>query len=559
MLKSLTRAIWVAALGVTFAGCQDLDLPYYNKPDRFRAMAEPEDVEVLIYSTYRLWWTSAHHNQPNRAISVMGNEMTTALTGASATYDVAREPRETIPNTQVYPGWWVMRRPWDQRWQVISNAVDGIQAIRSLDMKIYEGSGSDRIDVTDRALAFAYFTAGLGHIYLAFHFDQSYIFTPDMELREDIDFKDLARSGFNFRPYHEVAEVGRQLLRDALEIIENNPHSIPARWMNQDDDISAEDFKRIIHSFIARSLVYTPRSPEERAAIDWSDNEGGVLYHLERGIEKDLYVKFETEIWESPYQQFTQFINDARLANRLIGPADTSGAYQDWLAKPLNERTRFQIHTPDRRITGPTATSRGELIAYQGRSAGLSNSSTRGRYLDSHYYSVRYGHQDSLRIPGTKLVTMTPLEMDFLKAEAYYRLGQKDKTVEIVNRTRTRDRHIPAGSGTTVAYPGLPPVTIDGVPESEGCVPKKPYRNPDGTIPCGDLWDALMYEKRIELHALEAIIPYADARGWGQMVEGTLIHFPVTARELEIIGYPEYSFGGAGRPGGAPPPTTVSP
>lgn len=558
MRKSFTRAILVAALGMIFAGCQDLDLPYYNRPDRTRVIATPEDVEVLIYSTYRRWWESAHHSQPNRALSVMGNEMTTALTGASGTYDVAREPRETIPNTLVYPGYWMMRRPWDLRWEVISSAVDGIQAIEQRGIRIFETVDTDRVDVTERARAFAYFTAGLGHIYLAFHFDQSYIYTPDMELREDIDFKHMADYGFGFHPYNEVAEAGRELLRKALEISEEHPFAIPARWVNQDTDVSAEDFRRIIHSFIARSLAYTPRSPEERAAVDWSDNEGGVLYHVERGIQKDLYVKFVEGTWESPYQQFVTFINDARLANRLLGPADTSGAYQDWLAAPINDRTRFQIRTPDRRITGASATTRGEYVNYSSRAAGVSNSQTRGQYLDSHYYSVRHMHQDSLRIPGTKLVTMTPLEMEFLKAEAYYRIGQKDKTVEIVNKTRTRDRIVPVGS-TTVAYPGLPPVTIDGVPEAGSCVPKKPWRNPDGSIPCGDLWDALMYEKRIELHGIEAIIPYADARGWGQLVEGTMIHFPVTARELEIIGYPEYSFGGAGRPGGAPPPTTVSP
>ena len=89
MTKKIQRAITIVALGTALTACMDLDITNHNAPDRFRALAEPGDVEVLIYSAYRLWWQSAHHNQPNRAYSIMGNETTSALTG-SAVYDVAR-------------------------------------------------------------------------------------------------------------------------------------------------------------------------------------------------------------------------------------------------------------------------------------------------------------------------------------------------------------------------------------------------------------------------------------------------------------------------------------
>jgi hypothetical protein len=545
MMTRIARVLTVTAVGLVAIACQDLDVVNYNAPDRFRALGDPNDVETLIYSAYRLWWTSAHHNQPNRALSVMGNETTSALTG-SAVYDVAREPREMIPNTQTYPGWWVMRRPWDQRWQVISNAIDGLRAIEEGGLRIKERVGDELVDVTIRAQAFAHFLAGLGHTYLAYHFDQSYIYTPDMELAEDLDFRDLGKAGFDFHPYDEVAAVGRELLEKSIEMMAQSPRPIPAHWTNS-VELSAEDFARIAHSFIARSLVYTPRSPEERAAVDWNQ----VLYHLDNGIQQDLWARYEENVWIASYKLYTQFLNDARASNRLVGPADTSGAYQDWLAAPVNERTRFRVETPDRRITGPTSTSNGSYFAY--RSSSLSNAATRGQYLNSYYTSHRFGGQDGVRENGI-LVTMPVLEMEFIRAEAYYRLGRKEEAAEIINRTRTAPRII-----NGVEYPGLPPVTADGVPPSPDCVPRKPYRLPDGTVPCGDLWDALMYEKRIELHGIEALIPYADARGWGQLVEGTPLHFPVPARELEIIGYPEYSFGGVGRPGSAPPPTTVSP
>lgn len=545
MMKSLIRTIAVIALGVTLGGCQDLDIVNHNAPDRFRAIAEPNDVEVLISSTYRLWWHSAHHNQPNRAYSVMGNEITSAFL-TNGVFDVGQEPRVRIPNTQGYTNSWLQRRAWDLRWQVISNAIDGLQAIEANDLRITEDIGGEVVDVTPRAQAFAYFMAGLGHIYLAFHFDQSYIYTPDMELAEDLDFTNMGASGFDFRPYTEVAEAGRELLKQSIELMELSPRPIPAAWTNS-VDLSAEDFARIAHSFIARSLVYTPRSPEERAAVDWEE----VLYHLDRGIQEDLWSEYEEDIWIASYKLWTQFLNDSRLNNRLVGPADTSGAYQDWLAAPLTERDKFLVETLDRRITGPTPESHGSMVGY--RATNVSHTASRGFYMNSHYYSLRFGGQTGVRDTGT-LVTMPVLEMDFIRAEAYYRLGRKDEAAEIINRTRTAPQVI-----GDVEYPGLPPVTADGVPESTGCTPRKPYRLEDGTVPCGDLWDALMYEKRIELHGIEALIPYADARGWGQLVEGTAIHFAVPWRELEVIGYPEYSFGGVGQPGGAPPPTTESP
>lgn len=545
MMRQHARAIAIAVLGATLAGCQDLDLVNYNNPDRFRALAEPGDVETLIYSAYRIWWNSVQNNEPNRAYSIMGLETTSALTG-SAVYDVAREPREMIPNHVTYPGNWLMRRPWDLRWQAISNSIDGLQAIEAGDLRIKEQVGDSLIDVTVRAQAFAHFVAGLGHTYLAFHFDQSYIFTPDMELAEDLDFKNMAAAGFDFRPYQEVAAVGRELLERSIELMAQSPRPIPAHWTNS-EDLSIEDFTRIVHSYIARSLVYTARSVEERAAVDWNQ----VLYHLDRGIQKNHWVQYEEDVWYGAYLLYTQFLNDARLSNRLVGPADTSGAYQDWLAKPVLERDKFLVRTPDRRITGSSATSNGAYVGY--RSTNVSNVAARGQYLNSHYYSLRHGGQAGVREPGI-LTALSTVEMDLLRAEAYYRLGRKAEAAELINRTRTASRTI--GSTT---YPGLPPVTEEGVPVSTGCVPRKPYRLQDGTIPCGDLWDALMYEKRIELHAIEALIPYADARGWGQLLEGTPIHLPVPARELEIIGYPEYSFGGVGGPGAAPPPTTTSP
>jgi len=130
---------------------------------------------------------------------------------------------------------------------------------------------------------------------------------------------------------------------------------------------------------------------------------------------------------------------------------------------------------------------------------------------------------------------LLPAEMDLLLAEAEIRMGNPAAAVPLINRTRV-------GNGE------LPPVTVNGVPAGPGCVPKR-Y---DGS--CGNLMDALMYEKRIETYG--TAISYFDLRGWGCLAEGTPTQLPPPARQLDLLGKPVYTYGGKpGQPGSAPKPT----
>ncbi|HSL69387.1 MAG TPA: RagB/SusD family nutrient uptake outer membrane protein, partial [Longimicrobiales bacterium] len=154
----------------------------------------------------------------------------------------------------------------------------------------------------------------------------------------------------------------------------------------------------------------------------------------------------------------------------------------------------------------------------------------RGTYHFSRYYMTRWptlqpNHQSSAQ---TGLNPMLPIaEMDLLKAEAYIRLNQPALAADLINKTR-------------VAIGELPPITETGVPAGADCVPRW-----DG-VTCGSLMQALMYEKRLQNAATAAGVAYFDARGWGTLLPGTQVHFPVPARELEILGLPFYRFGGVG-------------
>jgi hypothetical protein len=127
-----------------------------------------------------------------------------------------------------------------------------------------------------------------------------------------------------------------------------------------------------------------------------------------------------------------------------------------------------------------------------------------------------------------------PAEVQLLKAEAEFRLGHFQEAADLINFTRVENGE-------------LPPVTTAGT-SGPSCVP----RLWNGA--CGDLWDALIYEKRIETYG--TAISFFDLRGWGCLLEGTLTQLPPPGRQLDLQDRVIYTFGGnPGQVGSASKPT----
>jgi len=513
-----------------------------NDPDRFRALADPADVDVLIGNTYRTIVRAAHGQQttgyPATSVSAMSDEMGIAtLTGRAR--DRAAIPRIRFDNEggQEYPGHWTLRRPWDNYYVGISAAVDGLHAIRDGDLKI----GVDGVD-TRRAQIFGHFIIGVGHIYAAMQFDKGYWYDYGMELAEDLDFRNMEAAGFGWVQYDEMGARGRQKLVDVIEMIESGPAFVLSpQWFNTVGETS-EDLKAIAHSYIARSHAYTPRTPAERQAVDWE----AVIYHAERGVQTSWGPIRDTSLgWASDYLERIRFGGDARIHPKLVGPADTSGAYQAWLATPHEERTPFFVATPDRRFGRaavnnliPRDASNTNLnearagVIYQYRTGNITSASF-APWQNSAYTSNLGGSLADFRINEAPMPFIVGREMRLLQAEGYYRLGNLPAARDIINETRV-------GRGQ------LPPVTVNGIPQSAGCVP----RTDAGT--CGSFWDALVYEVRQETHGYFPYQSWANGRGWGMLEPGTPIHLPIPRRELDAIQQEVYTFGGVGGPGAAP-------
>jgi hypothetical protein len=294
--------------------------------------------------------------------------------------------------------------------------------------------------------------------------------------------------------------------------------------MNSTLDVNNATLARLARSFAARIMVIGARTPAERAAVNWTK----VVQLVDAGITTDYTFNMQSPLGSSnTYLGYAIATSGTRTHadNNLIGEADVSGAYQAWLAKPLNEREKFQIVTPDRRITGAGGpTTQGAYFIY--RTTDLNFDRAYGSYHGSHYQWRRITQTNQGNWP-----TISRTELNLYKAEALARLGDATGAAALANLRRQSVGQLPA-------------LTAAGVPVAANCVPRTAAGN------CGTLLDAIRYERQIEQAGTFGDYMWMDRRGWGTLPKGTPLHLPIPGEQLEILDMARYSFGG-GLPGSA--------
>ena len=513
MRISTRIAVALAACGVAFGGCQDLDVTNPNQADRERAVRQPDAVESIIASSFVSWWEWVHDDSPVFVTTTVADEFTSAFADFGQ-LETSSEPRQSWNNSPVSNRAAATEDPWYGLYGTISTVNDGLIA---LDGGMVIGDASR----TARAKSFGKFMQALGHGYVALYFDKGFI------VDETVDVTSIppGEAGARLRPYTEVMDSAISYMNESIAIASTSTFTLP----NSDADtwlftpMSSADFARLGHSFLARFLAYAPRTRAERDAVDWAE----VISHIDAGITTDFAPNGRPDVMIDDFKRLAARVRNttrpgdfARLDYWLVGPADTTQAFLNWVATPLANRKPFQIRTPDRRIQAAAVGSKGKYFGYN---TATLFADSRGTYHQSFYYFHRYGTGETWQ--NGPLVAMTVAEMDLLKAEALIRLNRAAEAVPLINKTR-------------VANGELPPVTIAGPPDAPGCVPRKLNGS------CGSLWDALRYEKRIEMAGVDPTVAYFDARGWQTLLENSFVHFPVPGRELETLGLPLYTFGG---------------
>ncbi|NIR52084.1 hypothetical protein GWO43_26190 [candidate division KSB1 bacterium] len=513
----------LVGVGLVFISCQSLDTASLNEPDTERALGTPEDVEALIKGSM-LAWFRAHNRWGVEHMGVMADALTWSW-GNFGGQDMSSEPRIAYPNNTSYVYQSHLDLPWQRMFSALSAASDGLRQIRTGGLIIENETR------THRAEAFAKLVQGLATGYIACFYDRAFILDETV----NIDEVGPAITLDQYSPYQEVMATAIAQLEEAIELLETGPAiETEEDWVNG-VIMTNEDLAKVAHSYTARYLAQVARSPEERAAVDWNK----VKSHAERGVTEAFAPQGDGTFgdwWHS--QQW--FHNDrgaswGRLDYKMIGGADESDGYQNWLNTPVQQRTEFDMVTGDQRLSGITIKNHADEDVDGGIYAGNWGASpfraNRGTYHFSKYGYYRY---ENFGLSGNQgpMPIFLPEENDFLIAEALLRMGDAAGAAALIDKTRvTNGGYSPAmeASGGNIGNPDDPRSPLNG----------------------SSLWAMLKYEKHLECLMTGAGLEYFDNRGWGDLVTDTPLHAPVPAEELEVLRESVYTFGGGG-PGSAP-------
>jgi hypothetical protein len=572
------------------SACYDLDITAVQPAagsafTREEVLRKPELIELVVAGLFINFWGGATYEQPWFHLSVFGEEVSSSAnstgnfnrnttTQPNIIWDVVKEPRVPFDNSLQGSSLFA-RDPWSNFYEANAAATEMPRLIKENNIKIIDPATG--LDNTQRVLTFAKWLQGMSHIHLGMLFDSAAVITERDTLSKIPDIP--------FRPYREVVDSGIKWLEQAITMTKQSSFIFPLNddlWI-YNTAVTNDELAAISHSYIARAMVYSARTKAERDGVNWAE----VKRHIELGTHAPfgpigvpnpvITMDYRALMSSQPEnivsicnannsQNGTNFcthsngINHAgvvRVDLRLLGPADTSGAYQQWLdavSKPTFAATvPFIIRTPDKRIQDPSATrplNKPTYFKYTDRPPPTTIMlPERGTYYWSNYWSSSRALNNHEQFPNAgggrtrrtgdlnmiQDAMMLPVEMDLLLAEAEIHLNNPGAAAALINKTR-------------VANGELPAVTATGVPQSAGCVPKLWNGN------CGSLMDALMYEKRIETYGTG--ISFFDLRGWDCLLEGTLTELPPPARQLDLLNKPIYTYGGGtpGTPGNAARP-----
>jgi hypothetical protein len=559
MMRNRIGQAALALLLLGAAGCADLDITHPYAADRQQALSRADDVETLIGGTFVQWFRS--HSSVFSAglwMSVASfQHSSSAANFAMLQYGaIPRIPIQNDPTDQEYE---YISEPWYLNYRGLGAIAQGLGVLQS-DTVMQNQMGAARLA---RIRAYAKFMQGLHHAHIAATYHQGYI------VDETVSVFDAQGNYVNLGEpvgYQQVMQAALGYFDEALAMLEAGEVTLnfPALWL-AGEAVSPTVLAGYIHGLKAMYMAGVARAPAERRDV----SQGGLV-----DWQKVIELTSKATPWTVPdataraslYSPswaswvFYALTDDWQLMNyMMMGMADQSGNYQEWLSRPLAQRhpkldsdRPFLIHTPDQRFP------QGATLQEQHANPGLIwevpdqwfgnglvvenrwSQPGRGTWRWSYYFNP----SSLMRYYGINwaLGDRTPItygrDLRLLAAEGYYRLGELAQAVAIVDETR-------------IAWGGM---------ESSGagnlsCVP----RLPSGA--CGDFFEMLKWEKR--QHSWGAGIMHAawyfDGRGWGDLYAGTPLDLPVPGVELATLGQAVYTRGGVGQPGGAPRSTYAFP
>ena len=521
-----------ALLAGPLAGCASDPLSVQNKnnPNADALLSTPGGTETIVSKLIQQMFNGQYGSSdaiwPQSTVMSFESEATVANFGMNTRASIPRLPIDNVQGNATQAG---NLRDFSA---LTRNSVLAARTINAL--KEFEASFPAPDYARNRAFSFFALGYGLGHMSLIY--DSVTVVTPaSVETTGDVP---------PFATPTAANVTALQMLDSAIAIATSpaatsgSGWNMPALWLAAPaTGPSRDQFVAMVRSFKARIRANVARTPAERAAVNWQ----AVYDDASQGIQADIIValgpgKGWTASWLSQaavsggWHQMPYFV---------IGMADTTGGYDTWLGQAVGTKQPFLIRTPDARF--PRGDTRAAQQAFQDpirRATGVyfrnrpSGEDTPGAASGSSFY-------DNFRFYGIRQNNgsdnwnwFTRAESDGLAAEAAIRLGRFADAARLIDRTRVPNG-LPSVAGLTAL--GQP------VPGGSACVPRVPAPGTGAATKCGDIFEAMKYEKRIEGAFTGYAMWFLDGRGWGDLLRGTPIEWPVPYQETDARNRPYYN------------------
>ena len=327
----------------------------------------------------------------------------------------------------------------------------------------------------------SYFIQGISLGYLALVYDQAFITTENTDLLN-----------VELSPYQTVMDSAYQALNKAIEIANNNSFTIDMDWFGG-EAYTNKELAQLAHSFIARFMVQTPRNAAENEMVDWET----VLSHIQQGMGKPLQPYIDNVNWKNWFYHYTIRSDWAKIDLRIINLMDPT----------------YPNRFPDNGISPGSASSKDARLKSDFNFVSVINMKPeRGYYHFSNYEYSRIDLEYKTGVTTGYATDFSIAENELIEAEAYARLNNLSSAITILN------------NGSRKLRGELTPLPT--------------------TASKDEVVNAIFYERDIELIMTGFGIAFFDMRRRDMLQNGTLLHFPVPAKEHMLLSMPIYTYGG---------------
>jgi hypothetical protein len=523
MQTRLSRIACALSLAV-FAGCSDqLEVTNPNVVDVDAAFQTPGGIIGVIGKSFQGLFLGQYANLNSLTPQSMNLSGESSASVANAGMGLRTGiPRQIIDNqlgNQTFDG---NNRDYSFMTRFARQAANGIKALGALNQPEV---------ATAKPRALGYFVIGYAQGNIALMYDSVALIRPDTV--DETRFVGAA-----------TAMQNALVMLDSAIAVVNSPaygtQTITGPELINATTLSKDRFLQVLRSYKARFRAGVARTPAERALVDWAAVEADAAL----GITADLTVGMDRTIgWniDGTILQLAVFGGWHQMSPLYTGMADTTGAYNTYIGVGSfsTARTGFLIQTPDNRwpkgatraaqqaFQAPTVPAAG--VYFRNRPTGEDVLDNGSPWNNSNYDHFRFRPISDANGVGTWIL-MPFREISMLRAEALIRLGRVADAIPLINASRTANNlpAIPANATLTTQVPGG--TAAAPVIGSPACVPRVPVSAT--TTACGNVLEAMKWEKRMETAFVGYAQWFIDGRGWGDLVPGTPIEWPVPIQEM---------------------------